>query len=271
MIYYLGPEGSYSHQAALLLSLDTSPVNSIKEVFLKSSTAMGVVPWENSLEGSITETLDLLLETDLFVVGELNLKISHCLLGYLDNLEGVEANTIYSHPQAIAQCRGYLYEKGYNAVPINSTALGVLEAKKRRALAIGSIEAAKVYDIPVLEVDIQDRKDNSTRFAVLAKVIPPKTGNDKTSIIFSTYNDKPGALYQILSIFARENINLTRIESRPTKRYLGEYLFHIDLLGHKDDPLLSKVLDEVKEKTSFVKVLGSYPLWDSSKSNKKSV
>lgn len=254
MIYYLGPEGSYSHAAALLIDPVAIPVASIKDVFEKGHLKTGIVPWENSLEGSVSETLDLLLETDLSIIGEVTLSICHCLLGY-------KGNKVYSHPQALNQCREFIYAKKLEAVPVNSTAQGVLEAIKSQGLAIGSLEAAKVYQIPVLQKGIQDRKDNSTRFAILGHECLQPTGDDKTSIIFSTFNDRPGALYQILEIFAREKINLTRIESRPTKRFLGEYLFHIDLEGHLKESHLASVFEEIVARTSFFKILGSYPRW----------
>ena len=259
MIYYLGPEGSYSHEAALLIDNNTVPTLSITEVFKKSLHSPGIVPWENSLEGSVSETLDLLLETELSVVGELNLEIRHCLLGYREN------KLVFSHPQALGQCRNYLTKHGLQPVPTTSTAKGVVEAKANKALAIGSLQAAKVYDIPVLDIGIQDGLTNYTRFALLGRELPKSTGNDKTSIIFATHNDRPGALYQILAIFASEGINLTRIESRPTKRFLGEYLFHVDLVGHKEDELTAKVLKEVERTTSFLKVLGSYPIGEEPK------
>ena len=257
MIYYLGPEGSYSHEAALLLDEDAIAVKSIKEVFQNSRNGRGIVPWENSIEGSVGETLDLLLESEVHVVGEVNLQISHCLLGY----ENETNRIVYSHPQAIGQCREYLERNNLEPIPVSSTAYGVLEAKKKRALAIGSLQAAKVYGIPILEKGIQDRRDNSTRFAVLGSEGSEPTGRDKTSIIFSTLNDKPGVLYRVLAIFADYGINLTRIESRPTKRYLGEYLFHIDCDGHRKDSVVSAALSKVKEQTSFLKILGSYPKW----------
>ncbi len=255
LIYYLGPEGSYSHEAALLIDSEPVAVTSIKDVFQKSIAHRGIVPWENSLEGSVSETLDLLLETKLSVVGELTLDICHCLLG------NKKAKIVYSHPQAIGQCREYLYKHNLEAIAVTSTAQGVVEAKKRDALAIGSQQAAKTYNLPIIDRCIQDRNDNSTRFAILGEVIPKATGIDKTSIIFATFNDKPGALYQILEIFAKEEINLTRIESRPTKRFLGEYLFHVDLEGHIKDSKIDSVLKEVAKRTSFLKILGSYPQW----------
>ncbi|OPY51926.1 MAG: Prephenate dehydratase [Methanosaeta sp. PtaU1.Bin060] len=262
----LGPEGSYSEKAALtwpkrppeatLVYLrDFEEV--LKEVE-KGDLEAGVVPLENSLEGAVTVTMDLLLHLSVVIVGEVNLPIRHCLVG---RGEGV-VRVILSHPQALAQCRQYLKEN-YPKAEIRTTGSTSHAARLAQEFpemaAIAGPEAAARYGLRVLAREIQDERDNVTRFIVAGKRIPEPTGRDKTSLIIYLERDRPGALFSILQEFAMRLINLTRIESRPSRRELGDYYFYIDLEGHVCDRNVSEALDAVKEKAAMVKVLGSYP------------
>lgn len=262
----LGPEGSYSEKAALAWS-KRSPEATL--VYLKDFEEVmkevedgdleaGVVPLENSLEGAVTVTMDLLLRLSVVIVGEVNLPIRHCLVGRGES----EVRVILSHPQALAQCRQYLREH-FPEAEIRTTGSTSHAAKLAQEFpemaAIAGPEAAAMYGLRVLAKEIQDERDNVTRFIVAGRRIPEPTGRDKTSLIIYLQRDRPGALFSILQEFALRSINLTRIESRPSRRELGDYYFYIDLEGHISDRNVSEALDAIKEKAAMVKVLGSYP------------
>jgi prephenate dehydratase len=220
-----------------------------------------VVPIENSIEGSVNEVYDLLLQTNLYIVGETYQRINHCLITIKGNDLG-SLREVYSHPQALAQCRHYLNEKKLASIPVYDTAGAVKmikEGQNRRAAAIASKRAAEIYGMEILDVGIEDRKSNFTRFYVLSRqpANTKPTGNDGTSIIF-TVKHAPGSLVNILSEFARREINLTKIESRPTKETPWEYNFFTDFEGHVLDSKIRDVLKVIEPKTAFVKVLGSY-------------
>jgi chorismate mutase/prephenate dehydratase len=238
------------------------PVESIRDVFdavEAGKAGFGVVPVENSNEGVVSYTLDMFMDYDLKVSAEVMLEISHNLLS--KSGDKAKIKKIYSNPQAAAQCRRWL-ELNLPGVPIlesTSTAKAAeLASVDDEAAAIASELAAKIYDLRFFEKNIEDIKHNYTRFLVISKEFPPKTGKDKTSIMFSI-KDRPGALYDILSPFKRAKINLTKIESRPSKRKAWEYIFFVDMEGHIDDKKVRKAVDTMKENCLYVKILGSYP------------
>jgi prephenate dehydratase len=216
---------------------------------------------ENSIEGSVNEVYDLLLQSNLYIVGETYQRIHHCLIA----IKGIDVGSlreVYSHPQALAQCRQYINEKKLASVPVYDTAGAVKmikEGQYKRAAAIASKRAAEIYGMEILDVGIEDRKSNFTRFYVLSResANTKPSGNDRTSIIFSVKH-APGSLVNILSEFARREINLTKIESRPTKETPWEYNFFTDFEGHILDSKVKDVLNVIESKTAFVKVLGSY-------------
>lgn len=263
-VTFQGERGAYSEMATLQYfpNAKVMPKKSFQDVFDSIETCeanYAVVPIENSIEGSINETYDLLLQTKTTVTGEIYQRVRHCLIvnkgTTLDELEAV-----YSHPQAIAQCRNYLQLKRLDSVPTYDTAGAVKMIKERKimnAAAIASRRAAEIYDMAVLEEGIEDRKNNFTRFLVLSKTKTEPTGHDRTSIIFSVKH-LPGALFGILKEFSSREINLTRIESRPTKETPWEYNFYVDFEGHCDDETIKKALQSIKNKTAFFKILGSY-------------
>ena len=243
-------------------SVEVKPCKSFDEVFesvKKGDVNYGVVPIENSIEGSVNRTYDLFLEYDLKVCGEIIIRISHCLIAH----KGASINkikTVYSHPQALAQCRKFLEQHKLNAISTFDTAGSVKmikEEKKMDSAAIASERAAQIYDMTIIEREIEDIKNNSTRFFVLDIQDSQYSGDDKTSIIFST-KSIPGALYKILGEFAKRNINLTKIESRPTKETPWEYHFYLDFEGHRSEKKSQEALKSMIDKTIFVKILGSY-------------
>ena len=221
---------------------------------------IGVVPIENSIEGPVGVTLDLLVHNyDLKIRREVIIPISHNLLINPDaDIEDIKF--VYSHIQALSQCRKFTEGLNVvvNATPSTSAAAEMVKGKKNEA-AIGTKRAAEIYGLKVVASDIQDYKNNVTRFVVLAKKDHEPTGKDKTSIIFSIMEDKPGGLYEILGIFADKKINLTKIESRPSKEKLGSYIFFVDFQGHRTDEQIGYILNIIRSKVGYIKVLGSYP------------
>lgn len=220
----------------------------------------GVVPIENSIEGPVGVTLDLLAQDyHLHIEDEIILPISHNLL-VNKGVSLEELDSVYSHAQPLAQCRIFLEKLGLRTHSTSSTAAAARFIKgKRNAAAIGTRRAAELYDLEIIAQDIQDFAHNMTRFIVLAQEDHPLTGKDKTSIVFSLSDDCPGGLYDILGLFAAENINLTKVESRPTKQGLGKYIFFVDFKGHRREDKVDNIIQRIKEKTPFLKVLGSYP------------
>ena len=267
-IAYLGPAGTFTEEAALLYDsrAELLPLSTIPAVASAVETGMadeGVVPIENSLEGSVSATLDLLIhESSLLIRRELVLPINHCLL-VKPGTKAHEVRAVYSHPQALGQCRHFLdkcFPKA-EAVAALSTAAAVEEmlASKVPAAAIATQRAAELYGVEILAKGIQDQASNVTRFVVLAQNDHPPTGNDKTSICFYFAEDKPGVLASVLAEFAQRNINLTKIESRPSKESLGKYFFLVDMDGHRYNPLIGSALEGVVAKTAQFKIFGSYP------------
>lgn len=264
-IAYLGPEASFSHQAALMHFGTSSrflPQQGIARVFdevEKGAVEWGVVPVENSLEGSVNVTLDRLLLTGLKIQAEIYLRISQCLISSAKGLKGIR--NVYSHPQGLAQCQSWLRAHLPNAVPgeMESTTAAVQMVRGRKSsAAIGSALAAATYGLNLLAEGIEDNPSNTTRFLVMGRKEGTPTGHDKTSIIFAT-PDSPGALHRALASFARRKINLAKIESHPVKERLWEYLFFVDMIGHSADPAVKGCLKELKDKTAYLKLLGSYP------------
>ena len=265
-VAFQGEKGAYSEMAVYKFfgsSVDVKPCRDFKDVFEgveKQEAQHGVVPVENSLEGSINQTYDLFLKHDLKVCGEVVVRVSHCLVANKGTaLEQVK--TVYSHPQALAQCRNFLERSGWDLIPTYDTAGSakmLKEKKLKDAAAIASEKAAELYGLKILAREIEDNPNNYTRFFVLSKEDSPKTGNDKTSIIFAAAH-KPGSLYQALGEFAKRGISLTKIESRPTKQTPWEYNFYLDFEGHRSEPRCIEALKALKEYSAFIKILGSYP------------
>ena len=264
-IAFQGELGAYSETAVYNFfgqNVEVKPCKSFDEVFenVKAGTVdYGVVPIENSIEGSVNRTYDLFLEYDLKVCGEIIIRISHCLIAHKGaTIE--EIDTVYSHPQALAQCRKFLEQHKLRAISTFDTAGSVKMIKEKNMMdsaAIASEIAAQIYDMSILAREIEDIKNNSTRFFVLDKKDSPYSGEDKTSIIFAT-KSIPGALYKILGEFADRKINLTKIESRPTKQTPWEYHFYLDFEGHRTETKCQQALNSIRDKTIFVKILGSY-------------
>jgi prephenate dehydratase len=265
---YLGPPGTFSEEAALRYDPEAHLIPFASFAAVVDATRSGVaneglLAIENSLEGSVPDTLDLLIqETDLRIRHELVISIEHCLLA-LPGVDPEAIRAIYSHPNALGQCRQYLLRcfPEAQAVAALSTVAAVegLSTSAVPAAAIAPGRAAQIYDVEVLERGIQDRANNVTRFVVLASEDHPPTGADKTSLCFSFDQDKPGLLYGAMGVFALRGINLAKVESRPTKESLGRYIFLVDLEGHREDARVREALEVLGRDASMLKVLGSYP------------
>ncbi len=224
----------------------------------RSRADYGVVPVENSTEGAVTHTLDMFVDSDLKIVAQIVLPVQHCLLA---NCPRSQIKKLYAHPQALGQCRAWVQANlpRVEIVETSSNARSAeLAGKEKDAAAIAGLLAAERYDVPVLDYDIQDNVANATRFLVLGRQCSPPTGHDRTSLMFSLV-DRVGALYSALVAFRRYRINMTKIESRPSKRKAWEYIFFVDCEGHVEDRRLSKAISLLSEHCSYVKVLGSYP------------
>lgn len=265
-VAYLGPEASFTHLAARShfgKSVDFCPQSTISDVFdevERGGIQWGVVPVENSSEGSVNLTLDRLISTPLNIRAEVFLRITHSLVSTCEGIEGIKR--VYSHPQALSQCRRWLRENlpHCSLLETESTAAAarrVLEDKE--GAAIGSSLAASTYGLTIIAEGIEDSSSNTTRFLVIGKDRSKPSEKDKTSILFATPH-APGALYSSLEPFAREHINLMKIESHPVKDRMWEYLFFVDFAGHLEDDKVKKCLEDLKNRASFIKVLGSYPL-----------
>ncbi len=264
-VAYLGPSATFTHLAALRQfgsSTEYIPVSTIKAIFgaVSSGEAQyGVVPIENSTEGVVNYTLDMFIDSDLRIVYEIMLQISHNLLSKTGRKSDVKR--IYSYPQATAQCREWL-EENFPGVPVieeHSTAAAARRVTDDpSAAAVASELAATIYNLKFVSRGIEDYRHNYTRFLVIGKDSTPKTGKDKTSIMFSI-KDRPGALYSILRHFARNKINLTKIESRPSRRKAWEYIFFVDMEGHIEDKRVKKAIKAMKKECLYFKELGSYP------------
>ncbi|HEY1211606.1 MAG TPA: prephenate dehydratase [Nitrososphaera sp.] len=268
-VAFQGERGAYGEMATLQYFPDARlvPLKSFQDVFDAANSnevEYIVVPIENSIEGSINEIYDILLKAKMSVMGEVYQRVIHCLI---TNRNMKAIRHVYSHPQALAQCRGYLQKKGLRPVPTYDTAGAVKMIKENKMLdsaAIASKRAAELYDMQILDEAIEDRRNNYTRFLVLSPKKNKKSGkanlhdsDHKTSIIFSVRH-VPGALFGILDEFAKRKINLTKIESRPTKETPWEYNFYVDFEGHFKNKAVHEALMSIKPKTSYMKILGSY-------------
>ena len=265
-IAYLGPEATFTHQAAIQkfgASLNYAPQKTIADVFTEVSkhrADYGVVPVENSTEGVVTHTLDMFVDSDLKIVSQIILPVQQCLMISPGGARA-KIGKLYVHPQSLAQCRGWIQNHlpRVEIVETSSNARSAeLAAKEKNSAAIAGIIAAEKYGLDVLEQDIQDNAANATRFLVLGRQCSPPTGNDRTSLMVSVA-DKVGALHHAIAAFRRFKINMTKIESRPSKRKAWEYFFFIDCDGHIQDRKVSEAIALLERESSYVKVLGSYP------------
>ncbi len=263
-IAYLGPEATFTHQAAIRrfgASLRYAAQKTIPDVFTEVSkhrADYGVVPVENSTEGVVTHTLDMFVDSDLKIVSQIILKVQQCLMS---NSPRARIKKLYVHPQSLAQCRGWIQNHlpRVELIETSSNARSAeLAAKEKGSAAIGGRLAAEKYELEVLEQDIQDNAANATRFLVLGRSCSPPTGADRTSLMVSI-SHRVGALHHALAAFRRYRINLTKIESRPSKRKAWEYYFFIDCDGHVEDKKVAKAIALLGKECSYVKVLGSYP------------
>ncbi len=270
-ISHLGPTGTYTEAASRRFdpTADLLPVATVAaaiQAVRDGEVDAAVCAMENSIEGSVSiETMDILIrpEFDLRVVGEVVVAIQHHLVG-APGINAAGAEVVYSHPQALAQCRRRLAELAPSAKPVAAlSTAGAVEASMQEpgTLAVGSQHAAELFGATIYARDIGDERDNETRFVVLAREDAPPTGDDKTSLAFTVPHDRPGSLVEVLQLFAQHGLNLTRIESRPTRQQLGTYVFFCDVQGHQRDAVVAAVLDEARGMTQWLRVLGSYPRW----------
>ncbi len=264
-VAYLGPDGTFSQLAARRLFglqaryRECATIDAVFDAVSSGDAIYGVAPFENSTEGAVSMTSDALVEGDLVIRQEYVLPVSHCLLSRAPSLARV--TTVYSHPQALAQCRSWLAKHLPRAqlIQTTSTTAAAREARSDPSLAaIASELAAEIHDVPVVRANIQDRSENATRFVVLAREDAPPTGQDRTTIAFGV-PDQKGALRRVLSVFEDAGVNLTRIESRPNRTRAWHYLFVVDLEGHRTDPTVARALTATKKSADFVRILGSYP------------
>ncbi|MCS6784122.1 MAG: prephenate dehydratase [Candidatus Caldarchaeum sp.] len=265
-VAFQGEKGAYSEEAIYSYfgeEAETVPCKTIREVFKNVEARVvehGVVPVENSIEGSVFETYDMFLSSSVKASGEIILRIRHCLIS-LPETSVEDVQVVYSHPQALAQSRGYLTSLGVSVELTYDTAGSVKMIKERKlknAAAVASEKAANIYGMKILARGIEDYGHNYTRFLVISTREAEPHPFSKTSIIFSTAH-KPGALYNALGVFARNAINLTKIESRPTRQRPWEYYFFVDFEGHQEEERVRAALAELASQTTFIKILGSYP------------
>jgi chorismate mutase/prephenate dehydratase len=266
VVAFQGERGAYSENAVFQFfgaNTKVRPCKEFKEVFdsvCAQETEFGIIPVENSLEGSVSQNYDLFLRYDLKTCAEVIVKVEHCLIANPGtSLEDIKV--VYSHPQALGQCRSFLEEFGRELISTYDTAGSVKMIKEkglRNAAAIASERAASIYDMHILSKDIADNPENFTRFFVLSTQDAQPTAKDKTSIIFSTKHE-PGSLYHALGEFAKRDINLTKIESRPTRKTAWEYNFYLDFEGHRTQVQCVEALKALEKYAIFVKILGSYP------------
>ena len=274
---YLGPKGTFSEKAGRLYirkrNVELIPFDTIFDLISsvnRKNIDECIVPIENSVEGSVSTTLDLLVKSEkIFIFQEIDLEITHSLIAK-KGVKIKDITDVISHQQALAQCREFIRKKLKNvrthSAQSTAKAMEMVrddfvfgDDKKHVLAAIGAKESAKNYRLKVIYENINDFSKNVTRFVVLSKKDHKKTGPDKTSIAFSSHRDRPGALYDILYEFAKRKINLTKIESRPSKKVMGDYIFFVDLEGHRQEKIVREAFREVRKKTSFYKILGSYP------------
>lgn len=264
-VAFQGERGAYSEDAIMKFfgPVEPIPCRFLSDVFgvvLRGGGDFGAVPVENSQAGSINETYDLLLGYPLTIFGEIDLEVNHCLMALPgESLESIKR--VYSHPEALAQCDQFLGKLNAEMVPTYDTsgsAKMITEAKLKNCAAIASERAAQIYQMEILARNIQTNPNNYTKFFVISKEKAKYAEKSKTSLVFGTKNI-PGALYACLGAFATRDINLTKLESRPTKDKPWEYVFYVDFEGHIEDEVCRQALEDIREKTTFLKILGSYP------------
>jgi chorismate mutase / prephenate dehydratase len=265
-VAFLGPEGTFSQEAVLKQfghSVRTLAVASIEEVFHDVEAGIadfGVVPVENSTEGTVSNTLDMLMTTPLLISGEVELRIRQHLLARMASLQDVRK--VYSHQQSLAQCRAWLEQRlpGVEQVAVASNAEAArLAAREEGAAAIAGETAAEVYGLERLMANIEDRPDNTTRFVVIGRESAAPSSRDKTSLLLSSRH-AAGALQELLTPLSRHGVSMTRIESRPSRRRKWDYVFFVDIEGHRDDPEVAAALRELEAAAAWCRVLGSYPV-----------
>jgi chorismate mutase / prephenate dehydratase len=266
-IAFLGPEGTFSQQAALKHfghSVRALPLAAISEIFEEVQAGhadFGIAPIENSTEGTVNNTLDMFLTSPLKICGEVELRIHQHLMGAMHGLEKIVR--VCSHQQSLAQCRQWLDEHlpGVERAPVSSNAEAARRARDEDGTAaIAGSAAAEVYGLNIIVPDIEDAPDNTTRFLVIGRKLFSASGQDKTTLLVSAGDTQsPGALHRLLEPLARNGISMTRIESRPSRRRKWDYVFFIDVVGHAEEPPLRHALDDLKKHTSLFRVLGSYP------------
>lgn len=271
-VAYLGPEGTFTQQATLKHfggAVIAQAESSLADIFWaveSDRVNYGVIPIENSTEGVISHTLDLLINSKLQICGEVKLEIHHCLMGKISRLQDV--STIVAHQQSLAQCREWLATNlpAADLVPVSSNAQGAKQAAElsdkslatKGVAAIASQHTADLYNLNLLEKNIEDRQDNTTRFLIIGKQQPEASGKDKTTLLLSAAN-RPNALYELLQPISSNGVNITSIESRPSQRENWDYVFFLDIDGHASDDAVVSAIDELKQRTTLFRVLGSYP------------
>lgn len=264
-VAYLGPRGTFSEEAVTKRfgnAVTSLPCSSIDDIFRKveSGTASyGVVPVENSTEGAVGRTMDLLLQTPLKICGELELPVHQCLMAQQTDLAAIRK--IYSHPQSFAQCQAWLNENLQNADQINAASnadAARQAAVDSSAAAIAGKRAAEVFGLKVCAANIEDNPNNTTRFLVIGSQDVARSGKDKTSLAMATHN-QPGAVYELLAPLAQHQVSMTRLESRPSHASLWEYVFFTDIAGHQEDENVARALQVLRDNTTFLKIFGSYP------------
>ena len=264
-ISFQGEHGAYSETSAQKFfrnDIETIPCRTFHDVLEETESGnsdYAILPVENSIEGSVGQSFDAILSSNLNAVGEIYLEIHHSLIS---NGEIDEITTVYSNPQALGQCSDFIQKKSLKTVPTYDTAGSVKiikELSEKNVAAIASKNAAQIYSMPVIKEEIENESNNVTRFLIFSKKKTDATPNDKTSIIFSIKHE-PGALYEIIKEFSSNNINLTKIESRPKKGAVGEYNFYLDFIGHTSDGRINSMLESLRKNTKFLKIIGSYPL-----------
>ena len=264
-ISFQGEHGAYSETSAKRFfknEIEAVPCNTFQDVLEEAESGnsdYAILPVENSIEGSVGQSFDAILSSKLHAVGEIYLEIHHCLIC---NGELEDITTVYSRPQALGQCSDFIQKNSLKTVPTYDTAGSVKiikEMGEKNIAAIASKNAAEIYNVPIVKEKIENDPNNVTRFLIFSKQQTEPTSNDKTSIIFSI-NHEPGALYEIIKEFSNNNINLTKIESRPKKGTTWEYNFYLDFIGHISNETISSMLEGLKKNTKFLKIIGSYQL-----------
>jgi len=273
-IAYLGPEGTYTQQAVYrhfghsVQALGHPAIETVFEQVQGAEADFGVVPIENSTQGIVTHTLDMFLESDLKICGEVEMRIHHNLLTHSDSLAGLER--VYAHQQSLSQCRGWLRRNlpGVETIPVASNAEAARRVRSApEAAAIASRSAAEIYGIPMLFTRIEDNPDNTTRFLVIGRALFDASGDDKTTLLLAG-DEGPGLLHKLLEPFALHEVNMTRIESRPARTGKWQYVFFVDIEGHVDDPHVASALRSLSQISEQARVLGSYPRAVLSRSDK---